>query len=132
MSTSYAVSVGHFAERHHIKDFKKKYKSAWDITWRALLKEFQAFDVLLERGIAEIITSNSRGIKICKAEFRIAGSRRSRHGSGNRCIVAVHTQPAKVIILFIYHKNHLTGHTNETDKWKNIIKRNYPEYREYL
>lgn len=131
MSTKYSVSVEPFASRHYIKDFKKKYKNAWDITWRAVQKEFQNFSVLFEENIAETIT-DSGSIKICKTEFRIAGTKHSRHGSGNRCIVALHSGDApSVVILLVYHKNHLAG-TNETAKWKSVIKKNYPVYRDVL
>ncbi len=132
MSTNYTVSLEPFAERHYIKNFKKKYRNAWDITWRAVLKEFQNFDVLFERNIAETIV-DSNPIIICKTEFRIAGTKYSRHGSGNRCIIALPTRDEpKVVVLLVYHKNHLTGTGNETVKWKNIVKKNYSDYKSIL
>lgn len=132
MSINYAISTELFAERHYIKDFKKKYKNAWDITWRAVQKEFQNFDVLFERNIAETII-DSGSIKICKTEFRIAGTKHSRHGSGNRCIIALHNEDVhRVVILLVYHKNHLKGSGSETAKWKNVIKKNYQAYKNTL
>ncbi|VAW31935.1 hypothetical protein MNBD_CPR01-17 [hydrothermal vent metagenome] len=132
MFTNHTVLVEPFAERHYIKGFKKKYKNAWKITWRAVQKEFQNFDVLFERNIAETII-NSNLIKVCKTEFRIAGTKHSRHGSGNRCIVALHNGDIpKVVILLVYHKNNLVGSGNETAKWKNLIKKNYPAYKSIL
>ena len=43
MSTNvnYTVEVEKYAERHFIASFKKKYKGAWDITWKALEDEFK-------------------------------------------------------------------------------------------
>ncbi len=132
MSTNYAISIEPFAERHYIKNFKNKHKNAWDITWRAVQKEFQNFDVLFERNIAETIV-DLNSIKICKTEFRIAGTKHSRHGSGNRCIIALHNgEVPKVVVLIVYHKNHLKGSGNETSKWKNVIKKNYPAYKAFL
>lgn len=131
MSSSYVVTVAKFTERHYIKDFSKKYKGAWDITWHAIEKEFQNFNILFERNIAETII-DVQGIKICKTEFRVAGTKQSRHGSGNRCIVAVLADTSNVIVLLVYHKNHLNGKGNETAKWKNIIKKNHPEYKNIL
>jgi len=130
MSTNYCVSIGKYAERHFIKKFAKKYGRAWDITVEALKRELQSFEVLLLKSIAEIIVEEA-GIKISKVEFKIAGTTESRHGSGNRCIVAVNSKNCSINVLLLYHKNHL-GDGNETAKWKQIIKENYPEYKNLL
>lgn len=126
MSISYLVSIKNFAENHYLKKFAKKYKGAWEITYKALFEELQRFDSLLTTSIAEIITT-SGDIAIAKTEFRVAGTTKSRHASGNRCIVAVDKSLALVNILLIYHKSDL-GDGNETAKWKQLIKSNYPEY----
>ena len=126
MSISYSVSTKDFAERHYLKEFAKKYKRAWEITYRALLEELQRFDSLLTTSVAEIITA-SGDIAIAKTEFRVAGTTKSRHASGNRCIVAVNKKLGVVNILLIYSKADL-GDGNETAKWKQLIKTNYPEY----
>jgi hypothetical protein len=125
MFTSYEVSIESFAERHFIRTFAKKYKSSWDFTLSALEREFQSFDVILEKSIAEEITDRNADIVICKTEFKISGTQESRHGSGNRCIVAKHKN--KICVLLVYHKNNL-GNGNETANWKRMIKDNYPEY----
>jgi len=70
---------------------------------------------------------DSKEIKICKTEFKIASTQQSRHGSGNRCIVAVHKDTLAVNILVVYHKNYLSD-KNETTAWKKLVKENYPEY----
>ena len=130
MSIKYSVNIEKYSERHFIKNFEKKYRRAWDITINTLIREFQSFNVLLDRSIAEMITENS-SIKICKVEFKIAGTNQSRHGSGNRCIVAIHKDISLVKVLLVYHKNNLGG-GNETAKWKQIVKDNYPDYRGLL
>jgi len=130
MSIKYSVNIKQYAERHYIKSFAKKYGRAWDITIETLIRELQSFDILLERKIAEMITGNAN-IKICKVEFKIAGSNQSRHGSGNRCIAVVHKDVSSINVLLIYHKNDI-GDGNETAKWKQIIKDNYSEYRGLL
>jgi len=126
MSIKYTVNIEDYAQRHYIKTFEKKYHKAWDITIEALIRQFQSFDVLLLRKIAETII-DSGNIKICKTEFNVAGSNKSRHGSGNRCIVAVHKDISTINVLLVYHKNNL-GSGNETAKWKQIIKENYSKY----
>jgi hypothetical protein len=125
-STDYKVTVEQFVERHYIKSFAKKYKGAWDFTLNLLVKEFEQIDLLFEKSIAETIAGPGN-IKICKTEFKIAGTNQSRHGSGNRCIVAVHKDTSVVNVLLIYHKTDL-GDGNETAKWKQVVKDNYPVY----
>lgn len=132
MSTNnYAVVVEKFAERHYISKFSKKYKNAWEITWNAIAAEFKRIESLIgESSIVEII-ADVGDIKICKTEFRIAGPGKSRHASGNRCIIAVRKSTVVVHVLLVYAKGDMGG-TNETASWKTLIRDNYPEYREIL
>jgi len=130
MSIKYSVVTQPFAERHYLKNFKKKYKKAWDTTWCAIHEELQRFDALLNTTIAEVIIKGSN-VRIAKTEFKIAGTNESRKSSGNRCIVAIHKDISSVKVLLVYHKNDL-GDGNETAKWKQIIKNNYPDYCELL
>ena len=131
MSTNYEVTIEQFADRHFIRTFAKKYKKAWSFTLSALVREFQSFDVILEKTIAEEITDRNADVVICKTEFKISGTQESRHGSGNRCIVAKCKNPDKIRVLLVYCKNDLGG-GNETANWKRTIKENYPEYSDML
>lgn len=126
MCIRYSVSIEDFAERHYFKKFAKKYKWAWEITYRALQEGLQRFDSLLTTSVTEIIAA-SGDIAIAKTEFRVAGTTKSRHASGNRCIIAVNKKQGTISILLIYNKTDL-GNGNETAKWKQLIKANYPEY----
>lgn len=130
MSFNYSVSIEQYAQRHYIKNFKKKYKGAWDITLRAICQELQRFDSLLDTSVAETITT-SGNVRIAKTEFRVHGTNESKKTSGNRCIVAVHKDTCTVNVLLVYHKNDL-GNGQETATWKQIIKENYPKYRDLL
>ena len=130
MSTNHEVVFEPFTERHFIKTFAKKYKNAWQFTFEALLQEFRFFDELFLKNTAETII-DSLEVKIYKTEFKISGTQESRHGSGNRCIVALHKNTNKVCVLLVYHKNDLGG-GNETVSWKRVIKENYPEYSDIL
>jgi hypothetical protein len=127
MSTRYAVVFEKFTERHFIKRFHKKYGKVWDLTLETLIREFQSFDILFLKSIAETII-DSGDIKICKTEFKIAGTEQSRHGSGNRCIIALNKNTSTISVLLIYGKTDING-SRETAAWKNIIKENYPQYR---
>jgi hypothetical protein len=123
----YQVDFEIFTERHFIKDFSKKHKGAWERTLNGLMLEFTYVDLLFEKSIAETIcVSGDNNIKICKTEFKIAGTEVSRHASGNRCIIAVHQSISKVYVLLVYHKGDIGD--NETAKWKLIIRENYPQY----
>ena len=128
--TKYKVIFEPFTQRHFIKSFAKKYKGAWDFTLKFLEKEFEKINLLFLKNIAETIV-DSKEIKICKTKFKIAGTDQSKHGSGNRCIVALHKNTNTVCVLLVYHKNDL-GDGNETAKWKQIIKDNYPKYKDLL
>jgi len=129
-STNYTVVIGPFAERHYIKLFSKKYRRAWDITLQIIKEEFGQVDLLFLRNIAETVVDKGV-IKICKTEFKIAGTNESRHGSGNRCIIAVNGDIKEVSVLLVYSKTDLSGH-NETAEWKKIIRDNYSEYKNIL
>lgn len=131
MSINYKVIIEQFAEKHFIKTFAKKYKKGWDFTLSALIREFQNFDVILAKSIAEEITDRKVEVVICKTEFKISGTQDSRHGSGNRCILAVHKDVYKIYVLLVYNKNDL-GRDNETVRWKQLIKENYPRYTSLL
>lgn len=130
MSINYSVQIEKYAERHYLKNFLRKYKGTWEISWRAVVGEFKRLDSLFQTSIAEIII-DSENIVIIKSEFRIAGTKESRKSSGNRCIAALHKDTKTVHILLVYHKNDIGG-SNETAHWKEIIKENYPEYRDLL
>jgi len=127
----YDVLIEPFAERHYIRTFKKKYKNAWDLTLASVVVEFEQIEILLLRKIAEYITDKSADVVMCKTEFKISGTKMSRHGSGNRCIVAIHQNTNQVKILLVYHKTDLGG-GSETGNWKRIIKNNYKQYEKLL
>jgi hypothetical protein len=130
-STKYDVIFEPFTERYFIKTFARKYKGAWDFTRKTITEEFEKIDFLFQKNIAEYITDKNVKVIICKTEFKISGTQESRHGSGNRCIVAIHKDINKVCVLLVYHKNDLRG-DNETVEWKSIIRNNYSEYKNFL
>ena len=126
----YGVVIEAFAERHYIKSFAKKYKRSWDITLESIIKEFEKIDILFTRSIAETII-DSDSIKICKTEFKIAGTSESRKMSGHRCVVAIHKKTQTVKILLVYMKTDVQG-GHETNWWRGVIKNNYSEYKHLL
>lgn len=129
-STKYEVVFEPFTERHFTRSFSKKYKCAWDLTLETLRIEFEQIDLLFLKKVAEIITDVGN-MKICKTEFKVAGTPESRHASGNRCIVAIHRDTMRVCVLLVYGKTDLSG-KNETAEWKRIIKEHYPQYKNFF
>lgn len=129
----YNVVFEDFTQRHYISSFAKKYKSAWDKTFKSLVVEFTFADLLFNKSIAETVCVSKDGdIKICKSEFKILGTNISRHASGNRCIFAIHKSSSAVKVLFVYSKTDIKSSGNETAKWKKIVSDNYPEYKALL
>lgn len=126
----YSVIFEDFTERHFIKSFERKYKKNWYLTQQSLAQEFARVDILFLKSIAEIIVDVPE-VKICKTEFKIAGTQESRHGSGNRCIIAIHKEECEVRVLLVYGKTDFSSR-NETAEWKEIIKANYPSYKNIL
>lgn len=131
MSTDCSVVIEKFAERHFIKLFEKKYKRKWEVTERAILDMLRRIEALVGTNsyIETICASGS--VTMLKVEFRVAGTEQSRHGSGNRCIVAWHTDTATVRILLVYGKTDVRG-ARETDWWKDMVRENYLHYRAML
>ena len=125
----YSVEFDSFAERYYMKNFSKKYKTAWERTLKVLYLEFSLVRFLFQKTIAEIIAVSDDGsVKICKTEFKIAGTEVSRHSSGNRCIIAIHEDERRVKVLLVYHKSDIVKSGNETVAWKQIVKNNFSQY----
>src|SRR3989344_3702662 len=127
ITNEYEVIFEAFTERHFIRSFTKKYKGAWDTTLVFLATEFKFIDALFLKSTAEYITNKDADIVICKTEFKIAGTQESRHGSGNRCIVAIHKDQKVVKVLLVYSKVDVKG-SKETSWWQSVIKDNYQDY----
>ncbi|MFZ2039002.1 MAG: hypothetical protein WAV11_03660 [Minisyncoccia bacterium] len=130
MPGNYSVEIEKFANSHFIKYFERKYKISWDVTLRAIIASLERIDNLLPTDKAETICDVG-DIKIIKTKFRVAGTKESAKTSGNRCIVAWCQKKQLVSVLLVYSKTDLSGH-NETAKWKNIVKCNYPQYRNII
>ncbi len=132
MSTSvdvpFRVVVEPFAEKHYIKDFQKKYKSQWLSTRKAIVAQFNNIDLLLESGrLTPPILNSPDKCAIHKHSFRVAGTNQSAKSSGNRIILFVDYKLRTVHVLLVYNKNHI-GPPNETAKWEQVTKSQYPDY----
>ncbi len=124
---NYSVDFDSFCERHYIKAFAKKYKTAWDKTRDDIQEVCRRIDAVLEYKRADLIASVDK-YKLVKLDFAVEGTRISPKRSGNRCILVVDEDMRSVKILLIYSKNDISQ-PNETAKWKSIIKQEFGDIR---
>jgi ribosome biogenesis GTPase A len=124
---NYNVEFDDFCERHYIKSFSKKYKSAWDGTQSAIEEVCKRIDAMLLYNRADLITTNG-DYKLVKLDFSVEGTKISPKASGNRCILVVNENTHSVRILLVYSKNDISS-PNETAKWKTAIKEQYSDVK---
>ena len=122
---NYNVEFDKFCDRHYLKSFAKKYKSAWPGTVQAIEDVCKRIDAMLEYNRADLIASNGQ-FKLVKLDFSVEGTRISPKSSGNRCILAIDEDIRLVRILVVYSKNDISS-PNETSKWKTIVKEQFSE-----
>jgi hypothetical protein len=127
-SLNYSCAWRAFAERHYAKVFSKKYKNSWILTRDIITDQCRRIDSMLAYARADLIYDNGFE-KIIKLDFSVAGTRISAKSSGNRCILYVDEVMRHVDVLVAYSKNDI-GPPNETTKWKQAIKENYPDIAE--
>ena len=133
MSTSdqYLVQLSDYAKRHYVKAFEKRYaKKQWDITLRSIHADLARIKEYLKYDKAETIHDDGSR-KIVKLYFRVAQTKDSAKGSGNRAIVVVEEATKVVTILLIYSKNEITS-PNETAEWQTEVKNNFPSVRDLI
>ncbi len=132
MSTSdplrYLVQLSEYAKRHYAKTFAKRYaKKQWEVTLRSVFAELARVNENVQYNKAETIHSRD-GQRIVKYYFRVALTKESAKGSGNRVIALVDDEKEIVTILLIYSKNEISS-PNETVKWQKEVKENFPSLR---
>jgi hypothetical protein len=132
MLGSYLVSYGECADRHYIKNFKKKYKHQWDITNDAITALCARIDNLLGTATCDTIKCVDTKV-LAKLDFAVAGTKESPKNSGCRAILVVDQEARTVEVLLVYHK-HDIEHINkqETLAWRSLLSDLYPEYRTLL
>ncbi len=127
MPSNNSVQIEKFAESHFIKTFAKKHKEHWARTLSSIVEGLERIELLLQTEKADIIC-DADDIKIIKTQFRMDGTKESAKTSGNRCIVAWHTERQQISVLLVYGKTDIPKR-NETAAWKKLVKENYPAYK---
>jgi len=128
MSTGgrYLVQFDPYTKNHFIKSITKRYSSR---QWQATRK---SLEFVLEHIDQHILTDKARTIhasdvsRIVKLYFKIAGTKDSARGSGNRAIVFLNDKLCVARVLLIYSKKEICE-PNETVKWQKVIDDQFPE-----
>lgn len=128
MSTGgrYLVQFDPYTKNHFIKSITKRYSSR---QWQATRK---SLEFVLEHIDQHILTDKARTIhasdvsRIVKLYFKIAGTKDSARGSGNRAIVFLDDTLRTARVLLVYSKKEICQ-PNETVKWQKVINEQFPE-----
>jgi hypothetical protein len=123
---NYNVEFDEFCNRHYIKSFSKKYKSAWPGTQQAIEEVCKRIDAMLDYKRVDLIATNGQ-FKLVKLDFTVEGTRISPKNSGNRCILVIDEDIRMVTVILIYSKNDISE-PNETAKWKALVKAQFAEF----
>ena len=122
---NYDVEFEDYTKRHYISTFRKKYKEKWSTTELTIIEMCKRIDNMLLYSRADLI-SVSGNLQLVKLDFAVDGTQMSPKASGNRCILFIDNSIRLVRILLVYSKNKISE-PNETQKWKDIIKREFNE-----
>lgn len=125
-SGRYLVQFDPYTKRHYIKNIAKRYS---DKRWQATQKAIEFVLGHIEQHIltdkAETIHASDAG-RIIKLYFRVAGTRDSAKGSGNRAVVFLDDKLRVARVLLVYSKEEICE-PNETAKWQKIVDDQFPE-----
>ena len=135
-NTLFSVRFTSFAEKHYLKDFKKKYKGKqWEFTENSIKED------LSRLRMQNNLTQQSNQIDelkyidnmwLAKYDFKIAGSKQSTKASGNRCILNINNEKNIIEVLMIYNKTHLPKNKDETKYIMQEIENNYKQLSELV
>ena len=92
-NTLFSVRFTSFAEKHYLKDFKKKYKGKqWDFTKKSIIQDLRRLK--MENNLTQL-TEQIDELKyndneyLAKYDFKVAQTNESTKSSGNRCVLHI-------------------------------------------
>lgn len=129
MSTNITVQIQAYANRHFLKDFYRKYKTAWERTYATITHMLGHTENFLKTSLIEEMCTQEQ-YSLLKVEFTIAWSQISPHASGNRIIILRDKEKNIFDILLIYMKTHIPKKQKETVRRQQEIKNNYSMIKE--
>lgn len=128
MSTGgrYLVQFDPYTKNHFIKSITKRYSSRqWQATRKSLEFVLEHIDQHILTDKAKTIHASDVG-RIVKLYFKIAGTKGSARGSGNRAIVFLDDTLHIARVLLVYSKKEICQ-PSETVKWQKVINEQFPE-----
>ena len=128
----FSVSFSKYSENHFLKTFQKKYPGKqWELTLKSILEDLARLRMPnneTQRGQQIDELKHFDECWIAKYDFRVAGTKESTKGSGNRCIVFIDVNKNKLEILLIYNKTDLPKNKDETVYIFDVLEEQYPDY----
>ena len=132
--TPFQVEFSLYAESHFCKDFYKRYKGKqWVETKKTITDTLERAFGAQQSSLMDMLKfSQEEGLGILKLDFKIAGTPTSPKASGNRVVVAINNQSAKIEVLLVYGKGHCDKRHSETEWIYEQIKRNFHQYKHLI
>ena len=130
---TFQVIFSTYAESHFCKDFYKKYKGKqWVETKRTIIDTLERAFLVQQTSLIDLLAySKDDDIGLFKFDFKVAGTKTSPKGSGNRVIFSLCNNTSKINILLVYGKNHCSKKQSENQWIYERIKQNFPKYKKY-
>ena len=125
-SQNFEVLFEAFAERHFVKQFRKKYRNQWTVTEKAIVALLMRVDNLIGKTTQiEVIHARCEH-RIAKLDFRVVGTSESAKCSGNRAIVYINMNTRQCRVMIVYSKNDICS-PRETQKCEMMVRENLPD-----
>ena len=125
-SGRYLVQFDPYTKRHYIKNIAKRYSDRqWQATQKAIEFVLENIEQHILTDKAETIHASDAG-RIIKLYFRVAGTKDSAKGSGNRTVVFLDDKLYVARVLLVYSKEEICE-PNETAKWQKLVDDQFPE-----
>ena len=125
-SGRYLVQFDPYTKRHYIKNIAKRYSDRqWQATQKAIEFVLENIEQHILTDKAETIHASDAG-RIIKLYFRVAGTKDSAKGSGNRTVVFLDDKLCVARVLLVYSKEEICE-PNETAKWQMLVDDQFPE-----
>ena len=125
-SGRYLVQFDPYTRRHYIKNIAKRYSDRqWQATQKAIEFVLENIEQHILTDKAETIHASDAG-RIIKLYFRVAGTKDSAKGSGNRAVVLLEDKLCVARVLLVYSKEEICE-PNETAKWQKLVDDQFPE-----
>lgn len=129
MDEDYEVTEGANLSKFYKKNFQKKYKALWSVTFDSLEQLCKRIDSVYVLEQCDEIKSDGPK-KLLKIDFAIAKTGQSPKTSGCRLIAVSNDDLLQVEMLIVYHKSDIEHiNKNETLAWKSLVSDLYPEHR---